>query len=805
MRKQTKDLLTKRVLPILMSVALLVGLTPFISSPLDLSRGQALGEDNTESGVVTQDSSSQNAQVPPADNSSASEQSAVIETNTGQNNSVKTTTSDTESNKTTDKKASTSTGDSLVKEGTTSSQANDGNTPVATEDKTTTPASDESTNTLALAPQATQDVVVQYGGSPVTAVSGTFTFGTANTTMTVKVNDVAYTGSETSFPADSGQTVELTFAGIPAGNTVTIAKSTGNIVVTADGSCTFTMDSTISRLDISISQSSFQVIENNNSVTAATGTFAFDAGVTMTAAVNGTPYAGNTDYVPAITGQTVKLTFAGIPTGATVEIEKAGGGKTIKSTDAEKTFSFTMDDSIRTVNVSVNSNVTLALNVASSQYNSTFKTDCATFMYRVNGGAWTDLSDGITSGAVKEKASGGQYKYVMPAGTIDLKVIQPYDSATGKYKTNNGVGLMMEYTTAAGVLMQPYPEEFNGAAGLEIDGYSEPALYTFNFFPPFWSLIWSTTPNSVITADEVLKNGTFLVVDYDKNKAIDATMSHQAADGTEGYMVVTDPVGEITASFTPLRGYQILSSTIRDTQGNAISVTPDVNNVCTFTFNIANNKNMHVCSAFVTVPDTAETTSADLAGVTVADTPDTQAAIDSGSLNLSVTDATATEAVSTAAVEAVGSGTAVATFDVNLEQYWNQASTTAAWTKGLTETATPVTFSMELTESLQLPAGETYQVVREHEGTSEVVDATYDVATNTVTVASNQFSEFTLVKTKTNSSPSSSAGTSSTGTKSTTSSLAKTSDNIPFGAIAVIGLAALALAAYSTKRLRKQR
>lgn len=542
-----------------------------------------------------------------------------------------------------------------------------------------------------------------------------------------------------------------------------------------------------------------QIFYSGNPVTPTTGnpsSFAMgDTGVTCTVTVNDVPYAGSSNNIPAAIGSTVKLTFAGIPTGNTVtaEVATASGSsqKTIKSSDTDKTFSFAMSANSGQISVTVNNSATFVL---SSQYTETYKSTYATIQYSIDGGTWTDLASGTT-----EKNLGGTYGYTLPTGTAKIKVIQPYDTTTNKYTTNNGVGWMGEFTKADGTLVQPYPTEFNGTTGYTIDSSYGPGTYYINFLGPFWSLFWDSKTGGQVMDQDVLVNGSCLIQDIDTNPAIShfqdpisgQKASWQDADGSRGFVSVINNTADITCTLTPARGYQVLSTNVRDSMGGTIALTPNKDKSCTFTFNMSNNKNMAITAAFTKVDDTATSKSTTVDSVALSNAEN---AIDSGNLDLTVSDAT----TDTAAAATVGTGTAVATYDVNLDQYWSQGSTDTRWTNNLTELDEAATVTMQLDDTLQLADGQTYQVVRDHNGTKTVVDSTYDAATNTVSFSSNKYSEFTLVKTA-------ATTTTTTTTTPTTTTLAKTGDTAPWALIAILILGGATLCALGIKRTRSNR
>jgi hypothetical protein len=645
-------------------------------------------------------------------------------------------------------------------------------------------------------------VEVSYKNAKVTPANGTFTFGGTGVTCTAKVGQDAWAESSDILAA-SGDNVALTFDNIPTGKSVTVETQVNGqpnkMTLTADDpnkTFSFNMGSSTQQVNVTIqAETSTTISYQGNSVTPANGLFTFgNTGVTCTAKVANDPYNGSDQSIPAGIGENVTLTFAGIPAGQTVDVEvqtpTGPQTKSFSSTDTDKTFSFVMNANSRQVDVKVNTAATFVL---SSKYDATYKSTYATIMYRVDGGAWTDLADGLASGKVTERQDVQSYTYVMPDGKIDLKMIQPTDG-TGAYTTNEGKGWAGAFQAPSGSknpFLVPGPEDFNGTAGYEIDGYTA-GTYTLNFEVQFWSLFWDSKVGGSVRDEDVLTNGTCLIQGFDSNPTIVKEASHQQADGTEGYVMLNSGNATVTATLTPARGYQVLSTNIRDAGGSQIALTPDANNACTFTFNVGNNKNMAIAARFTKTDDKATSTSATVSSVALSNAED---AITSGNLDLKVADAGTTD---TAATTTAGGGTAVATYDVTLDQYWNQGSATSTWTKNLTTIDTPATVTMQLDDTLKLADGETYKVVRNHEGVETVVDSTYDAATNTLSFSSNQYSEFTLVKT------SKAAATTTNGTTTPVSQVSAvtpaTSDPLPTALLTALALGGFAVVALGLRR-----
>jgi hypothetical protein len=575
---------------------------------------------------------------------------------------------------------------------------------------------------------------VMYQSEKLAPTDGTFAFSPTGIACTVKVGGTEYQGSSADIPAPIGSTVEVTFTGIPADGKADVSVGGQQRQVTSTNpTVTFTMDQSTDQIQVDLPSTT--IAWSDGTPTVQGGTFTFGStGLTMTAKVGGSSYTGSSVQIPALSGETVALDFD-VPAGKSVlvEVQTAGGPQSKTLTSSDHAFSFTMDENSGTVTVGTSTTLSLG-----SKYDATYQSTYASIQYRVNGGAWTDLATDTTAGTGQSQ-QGTTYTYTLPSGTADVRIIQPTDG-TGKITTNGGKGWMGSFQAPLGTgVLQPYPSEFAANTGYEIDGYGSGTFFVA-FTTPFGSLFWYTDPTHGPYKDAALKNGTVLIHGLNDAAVFDRALSHQTADGTEGFVAVIDPTATITATLTPARGYQVLSTNIKGANGEAVTLTPDAGNACTFTFSVAYNINMPIYAVFTKVADTASSTSATVSAVSLSNA---DTAIDSGNLDLKVADAGTTD---TAAATAAGGGAAVATYDVTLDQYWNQGSTTSTWTKNLTTIDTAATVTMQLDDSLKLTDGETYKVVRNHDGVETVVDSTYDAASNTLSFDSNQYSEFTLVK-----------------------------------------------------------
>lgn len=131
-------------------------------------------------------------------------------------------------------------------------------------------------------------------------------------------------------------------------------------------------------------------------------------------------------------------------------------------------------------------------------------------------------------------------------------------------------------------------------------------------------------------------------------------------------------------------------------------------------------------------------------------------AASSGNVRMTITN-TATD--NSAAAVAGEGATAVATVDIDLDKVVSKGNG-QYWSDSITSISNNVMVSLPVSAS-GLQAGETYSVVRNHNGTKTELAATYNSTTGMLTFGSNRFSDYTIVK---------KAGTPQTGSETSGSS-----------------------------------
>ncbi len=209
----------------------------------------------------------------------------------------------------------------------------------------------------------------------------------------------------------------------------------------------------------------------------------------------------------------------------------------------------------------------------------------------------------------------------------------------------------------------------------------------------------------------------------------------------------------------PDYGYQIAGLSI-----NGYTVAPtDDTGVFSFTMT---NSNFHF-KGVVSSADDIVSAPAAYNGATI--TGGSNAA-SSGNVRMTITN-TATD--NSAAAVAGEGATAVATIDIDLDKVVSKGNG-QYWSDSITSISNNVTVSIPVSAS-GLQAGETYSVVRNHNGTKTELAATYNSTTGMLTFESNRFSDYTIVKKA--GTPQTGSGSSSSGSSSSESSSGDSSDD----------------------------
>ncbi|WP_031558199.1 hypothetical protein [Lachnospira multipara] len=203
----------------------------------------------------------------------------------------------------------------------------------------------------------------------------------------------------------------------------------------------------------------------------------------------------------------------------------------------------------------------------------------------------------------------------------------------------------------------------------------------------------------------------------------------------------------VTLKFVPKAGYQLTSASLN---GQTL-----VAQASQSTFTVTMNGNFHLAGAFSkTNPQVKVSGSSSVSGLSVSGT---DAALNTGNVAVGVTggksnpdDDTIQTAMGNDSDDFVS---AVETVDITMTNviskggsgdYFSNASN--YWTNNMTDLSSAASFSLSVPNNLS--EGETYSIVRNHNGTLEELDAIYNSTMGRLTFSSDKFSNYTIIKKK---------------------------------------------------------
>lgn len=224
----------------------------------------------------------------------------------------------------------------------------------------------------------------------------------------------------------------------------------------------------------------------------------------------------------------------------------------------------------------------------------------------------------------------------------------------------------------------------------------------------------------------------------------------------------------------PDNGYQVSGLNI-----NGQAIEPK-NSIGVFSF-VMSHSNFHLQGIVREFDDIANKDGEMLGGISV----DGAGAVDSGNVMISERDikpdSSALSAISDSDAQVFG------TMDLKLDQVISKGREGEFWATQKNETSTPINISVVIPAG-ELSEGETYSIVRKHDGVYEELNANYDPSSEKLSFASNKFSEYTIVKKKAETpspTPSPSPSPSDTPTEKPTSHETSSSDASGFVPAAV--------------------
>ncbi|MGN1160156.1 MAG: hypothetical protein ACI4SE_08145 [Lachnospiraceae bacterium] len=266
-----------------------------------------------------------------------------------------------------------------------------------------------------------------------------------------------------------------------------------------------------------------------------------------------------------------------------------------------------------------------------------------------------------------------------------------------------------------------------------------------------WAYSQEAADRNGYGSDAVVENGTIEIIQVQlpggttysatqmKETLSDGSPAHEGAyyktDNGTGYAMIK-PGSTVTFKFTPAYGYQIAYVVV-----NGQTLAPVDANVGQFTYTMPST-NVHFQGIF-----TGQSDQFNLSGTTnvsgVSITNGANAASNGGNLSMTVADHAGyqdvTSAVSGSDVEQLSS------MDISLANIVSKGGTNGYWSNSVTSFGSSI--GVNLTMDLPaLGAGETYSVVREHQGVLTELTASYNATTNTFSFDTNQFSTYTIVK-----------------------------------------------------------
>lgn len=227
-------------------------------------------------------------------------------------------------------------------------------------------------------------------------------------------------------------------------------------------------------------------------------------------------------------------------------------------------------------------------------------------------------------------------------------------------------------------------------------------------------------------------------------------------DAANSGLYAVQPGTPVTIRLIPDYGYQLKSTGLN---GVNVAAGSELN---TYTF-IMPSTNLHLGALFEKTQSEDKTDCGGSAMVSSASIMYGENAAQGGILSLTVTDNASYDKDVSGAVSGTGV-VKVASLDLTLANIVGKGDGTS-WEVAVTEFANDI--NVELTLDLGvLGVGETYSVVRDHDGVLTELSTTYDAATKVLTFSTNQFSTYTIVKKNISDTSTGNTGTSSDNTPS---------------------------------------
>lgn len=332
--------------------------------------------------------------------------------------------------------------------------------------------------------------------------------------------------------------------------------------------------------------------------------------------------------------------------------------------------------------------------------------------------------------------NGTHYFYSSSSSAINVK--GNASSGTNKLEIVPSVGVAKVVSATIGGQTY-YPEE--GEEALVINALPAAASYDISItlgVSDIVTIIWSYEANPPIPGTRV-EHGKVEIVSITRGASTiynSTTPSENVQIDENGGWVSIKKGDSVVLKVIPDYGYQLKSAVINDQ-----TMVPQTE-VSTFKLNNIQG-NLHFSGVFEKTSDTISENSEIVKDIpTIANGGN---AAKSGTLSMTVTDNSGySNAEQVPGKVGEDYKATVGSVDISLNNLVSKG-TGESWTTPVTDFTNSITVGLKLDAS-GLEDGETYDIVRDHNGTLTVLNAKYNITTGTLTFQTNQFSTYTIVK-----------------------------------------------------------
>lgn len=306
---------------------------------------------------------------------------------------------------------------------------------------------------------------------------------------------------------------------------------------------------------------------------------------------------------------------------------------------------------------------------------------------------------------------------------------------------------------------------------------------------------YSTATNYYQGADTLVEHGKVELVSITRQSQTIYKAGDDISEvdiSSQGGYVQLKRGDDVVVKIIPDYGYQLKSVTINDQ-----TLIPQAG---VSTFELPNIQgNLHFSGAFVKSEDVIANSSKTVSAATIGGGA---SVADSGNLSLTIKDNATYTKDAASAVD--GEAEKVTSLELTLDNIVSKGNG-SYWTSNLTELKKPVTLSVDIDG--ELAEGESYSIVRDHNGKLEELECTYDENTGVLSFETDKFSTYTIVKktkvetketeVKKPTTPSTTTTTTATNTNTTSP---KTGDGFDMRVLAVMLLSGLGILVLRKKR-----